>query len=424
MTQLIRVGIVGGSRIPFCRSNTSYTETSNSEMMTTALKGLVDRFELKNKELGEVVLGAVLKRSRDFNMARECTLNAGLSPKTPAHDIQKACGTSLEAAIDISNKIALGQIDCGIAGGVDTSSDVPIELKDGLSHALVAFNSAKSAGDRLKLLGKLSPRLFGINLPAIKEPRTKLSMGEHCELMAQEWKIPRPEQDQLALDSHTNASTAYKDGFFDDLVVPYKGVKKDNNIRGNTAIDKLSKLRAAFEKSEKGTLTAGNSSPLTDGASAVMLCSESYAKENNLEVQAWLTWSQSASVDFEAGDGLLMAPAIAVPQMLERANMKLQDFDFYEIHEAFAAQVLCTLKAWESSEFCQKHLGLNEPLGSIDKSKLNTKGGSIAIGHPFAATGSRIIASLAKMLSDKGSGKGLISICTAGGMGVTAILER
>lgn len=424
MAELKKVAIVGGSRIPFCRSGTSYADYSNKNMMTKALKGLVQKYDLKGKALGEVSLGAVVKHSKDFSLARESTVEAGLAYETPGLDIQRACGTSLEAGIIIANKIALGQIDSGIAGGVDTSSEVPIELKPNLSTTLVKLSRARNLKDRIKTLGHLKPQALGLTIPAVKEPRTGLSMGEHCELMAKDWKIPRADQDELASRSHANAHQAYADGFYDDLVVPYKKVSRDNNVRDKSGLKKMSKLGPAFDRTTgDGTITAANSSPLTDGAATSLLCSQEWADENGLTPMAYLTHSGTAAVDFENEEGLLMAPAYAVPRMLQRAGISLQDFDFYEIHEAFAAQVLCTLRAWEDKKFCQDKLGLDKPLGSIDMDKLNVKGGSIALGHPFAATGARILSTLSKTIKENGGGRGLISICTAGGMGVCAIVE-
>lgn len=394
------------------------------DLMKPAMDALVSELSLESKEVGEVVLGAVNKHAYDFALAREVVMNSKLSPKTPATDIQKACGTSLEAAVIIGNKIAQGQIDCGIAGGIDTNSDVPVEFKKSFSDRLLRLAAARSLPDRLKALKGFNPKELLPKLPAIKEPRTGKSMGESCEDMAKTWNISRERQDELAFKSQQNAANAFKEGWHDDLIVEFKGSKKDGTIR-ETSLEKLAKLKPAFDKSSgKGTLTAGNSSPLTDGASCVFLCSEEYAKKNNLEVMAYLTFAQSAAVNYVDEEGLLMAPAYAVPKLLKQAGITLQDFDFYEIHEAFAAQVLCTLDAWKSEEFCREKLGLDAPLGEIDMSKLNIKGGSLALGHPFAATGSRIIAGLAKLLQEKGSGRGLISICTAGGMGVTAIIER
>jgi acetyl-CoA C-acetyltransferase len=424
MSEVKKVCIIDGSRIPFCRSGSSYMKKSNLDLMSAAMKDLVKKLGLENKTLGEVALGAVSKHAADFNLAREAVIESGLSFNTPAFDIQKACGTSLESAILIGNKIALGQIDCGIAGGTDTNSDVPIEFKKKFSDRLVALNNARTTGQKIKAFKGFSIKELLPQLPAVKEPRTGLSMGQSCELMAQRWNITREEQDQLAYDSHQNAQKAYDEGFFDDLIVEYNGVKKDNIVRANTTLEKMASLRNAFEKSEKGTLSAANSSPLTDGASCVFLCSEEYAKENNLKVKAYLSFAQSAAVNYIDDEGLLMAPAYAVPKLLDQANLTLQDFDFYEIHEAFAAQVLCTMKAWEDETFCKENLGLDKALGSIDRNKLNVKGGSVALGHPFAATGGRIVATLAKMLDEKGSGRGLISVCTAGGMGVTAIIEK
>ena len=424
MSNLKKVAIIGSARIPFCRSGSDYHDVSNKQMAVKAIGGLVAKYDLKGKTLGEVCLGAVTKHAADFSLAREATIEAQLSYETPGLDIQRACGTSLEAAILVGQKIALGQIDSAIAAGVDTSSEVPIELKQNLSSTLVKLSRARSMKERFQTLGDLNPSALGLTIPAVKEPRTGLSMGEHCEIMAKKWQIKREEQDELAIASHEKAHKAYKDGFYDDLVVPYKGVKKDNNVRETTNIEKMAKIKPAFDRtSGGGTLTAGNSSPLTDGAAAVLLGSPEWAEENGLPVLGFLTHSATAAVDFETKEGLLMAPAYAVPKMLQRAGLSLQDFDLYEIHEAFAAQVLCTLKAFESEEFCRENLGLSEPLGSIDKSKLNTKGGSIAIGHPFAATGARILGSLAKSLKEQGGGRGLISICTAGGMGVCAIVE-
>lgn len=420
-----KVCIVDGARIPFCRSGSNYMKKSNKELMTSAISHLVKKLKLEGKELGEVALGAVSKHAADFSLARECTVDGGLSYHTPATDLQKACGTSLEAVITVANKIALGQIESGIAGGVDTNSDIPVEFNKKFSDAMAKVNYSRTTGDKLKALASIRPADLAPVFPAVKEPRTGLSMGESCEVMAKEWKVSREEQDQLALDSHKKAAAAYDEGFFDDLVYEFSGVSKDGIVRGDTTMDKMAKLKPCFDrKSGNGTLTPANSTPLSDGAACVFLCSEEYAKENGLNIKAYFTISQSAAVNYVSEEGLLMAPAYAVPKMLERAGMSLQDFDFYEIHEAFAAQVLCTLKAWESEEFCKSKLGLESALGTIDRSKLNVKGGSLALGHPFAATGARIVATLAKLLDEKGSGKGLISICTAGGMGVTAIIEK
>ncbi len=419
-----KVVIAGGSRIPFCRAGSAYTNATNQEMITTAVKAVVDKFHLQGKTLGDLAVGGVMNHSSDWNLAREVALGSGLALDTPAFGLQRACGTSLEACILMANKIALGQIDSAIAGGFDSMSDVPIAFSPEFSKILVAFSRAKTLGEKLSLLFSFRPHHFKPRFPAVVEPRTGLSMGEHCELMAQEWKLSQKEQDELALQSHANAAKAWSSGFYNDLVVPFQGATKDNNVR-ETSLEKLSKLKPAFERSAKGTLTAGNSSPLTDGASAALLCSEEFARKHNLPIQAYFVESEVAGVDFlQKKEGLLMAPAYAVPKMLARKGIKLQDFDFYEIHEAFAAQVLCTLKAWESDEFCRNRLGLPGKLGSIDRSKLNVVGGSVALGHPFGATGTRLVATLSKLLEKKGSGRGLISVCTGGGMGVTAILER
>lgn len=419
-----KVCIVSGKRIPFARSGSSYLTKTNKDLMTAALKSLVDDLDLQGKEVGEVFLGAVNKHAKDFSLARECTIEAGLSMNTPATDIQKACGTSLEAVMIIAAKIATGQIDSGIAGGCDTNSDIPVVFKSSFAKRMAKMNYSKDTVSKLKALRGFTPGELLPEFPAIKEPRTGLSMGESCELMAKTWNISRLEQDELAYESHQKGAAAYKEGFYDSLICEYAGLKKDNILRDSISKEKLAKIRTAFDKSDKGTLTAGNSTPLTDGASCVFLCSETYAKENNLKVMAHFIMGQSAAVDYIDSEGLLMAPAYAVPKMLDSANLTLQDFDFYEVHEAFAAQVLCTLKAWEDEDFCKNKLGRSQALGPIDRAKLNVKGGSLALGHPFAATGARIVTSLAKMLEEKGSGRGLISICTAGGMGVTAIIER
>ncbi|APW42785.1 acetyl-CoA C-acetyltransferase [Rhodoferax saidenbachensis] len=429
MTTIRRVAILGGNRIPFARSNTVYSQASNQEMLTATLQGLVDRFNLHGLRMGDVVAGAVMKHSRDFNLVRESVLSTTLAPETPAFDIQQACGTGLEAAMLVANKIALGHIECGIAGGVDTTSDAPIAVNEQMRKILLDASRAKTTGQRLAALARFRPgMLFSPALPRNGEPRTGLSMGEHAELMAQEWHISREAQDALALQSHEHLARAYADGFFTDLMTPFKGATQDNNLRTGLTLEKLAALKPVFDKKVapgKGTLTAGNSTPLTDGASAVLLASEEWAAARNLPVLAYLSFSEVAAVDFfDKKEGLLMAPAYAVPRMLARANLTLQDFDFYEIHEAFAAQVLCTLDAWKNPTFCKERLGLDKPLGEIDRTKLNVNGSSLAAGHPFAATGGRIVATLAKLLAQKGSGRGLISICAAGGQGVVAILER
>lgn len=429
MKVIRRVAILGGNRIPFARSNTAYSLASNQDMLTATLQGLVDRFNLHGLRLGDVAAGAVMKHARDFNLVRECVLSTTLSRETPAFDLQQACGTGLEAAMLVANKIALGHIECGIAGGVDTTSDAPIALNEQMRRILLDLSRAKTAAQRLAVAARLRPlMLVKPSLPRNGEPRTGLSMGEHAELMAREWSISREAQDELALKSHENLARAYADGFFTDLMTPFKGLTQDNNLRAELSIDKLRSLKPVFDKKVapgQGTLTAGNSTPLTDGASAVLLASEEWAAARNLPVLAYLTFSEVAAVDFfDKKEGLLMAPAYAVPRMLARANLTLQDFDYYEIHEAFAAQVLCTLDAWQDKAFCKERLGLTKPLGKIDMKKLNVNGSSLAAGHPFAATGGRIVATLAKLLAQKGSGRGLISICAAGGQGVVAILER
>ncbi|WP_218208941.1 acetyl-CoA C-acetyltransferase [Acinetobacter sp. F9] len=419
-----RVAILGGNRIPFARSNGAYFTASNSDMLTAALNGLVERFNLQGQRVGEVVAGAVLKHSRDFNLTRECVLDTALAPETPAYDIQQACGTGLQAAFLVANKIALGQIEVGIAGGVDTTSDAPIAFGDGLRKALLELNIAKTAKDRLKALTKINVKEL-MDAPKNGEPRTGLSMGDHQAITTLEWGISREAQDELAASSHQKMAAAYEEGFFDDLITPFLGLERDNNLRADSSVEKLAKLKPAFGKGDARTMTAGNSTPLTDGASCVLLASEEWAKANGHEVLAYLTFQETAAVDFvEKKEGLLMAPAYAVPRMLERAGLKLQDFDYYEIHEAFASQVLSTLKAWEDPAFCKERLGLDAPLGSIDRAKLNVKGSSLAAGHPFAATGGRIIATAAKLIAQKGSGRVLVSICAAGGQGVTAIIEK
>jgi len=419
-----RVAIVGSKRIPFLRANSNYADASNQDMMTAVLQALVQEQQLEGVHLGDVSLGAVIKHSRDFNLARESVLGSGLAPDTPAFDIQRACGTALEAAILIGNKIALGQIDAGIAGGTDSISDAPIVYRDELRKLLLRSARGRSLGQKLSPWLGLRPGFLKPELPGVVEPRTGLSMGESTELTAKEWGITRAAQDELAVTSHHRAAAAWNDGFYSGLVVPFAGADKDNNIRPDTSVEQLGKLRTVFDRSGNGTMTAGNSTPLTDGSAAVLLASEDWARERNLPILAYLRYGRAAAVDFVNRDGLLMAPAFAVSDMLRDANLGFADFDFFEIHEAFAAQTLATLAAWENAEFCRDRLGRDAPLGSIDRDKLNVKGGSVAIGHPFAATGARILGGLAKILSEKGTGRGLISVCTAGGMGVTAIVER
>jgi acetyl-CoA C-acetyltransferase len=392
-------------------------------MMTATLQALISKYDLKGQTLGDVAIGAVIKHSKDWNLARESVIGSGLSMKTPAFDLQRACGTSIEACIQIANKIALGQIDSGIAGGTDSISDAPIVFRDGLRRILLDVYGARSTLQKILPWLRLRPPHLLPEFPGVNEPRTGLSMGQSMELTAQEMEVPREHQDQLALTSHVKAAKAYDEGFYDDLVVPYKGAEEDNNIRRDTSYEKLAALKPVFAKGEGATLTAGNSTPLTDGSAAVLLASEAWAKQKNVPIIAYITFVNVAAVNFIDSDGLLMAPVFAVSEMLKKANLRLQDFDFYEIHEAFAAQTIATLKAWQSEEFCRARLGRNEPMGPIDLAKLNVKGGSVAIGHPFAATGARVIATIARLLNEKGSGRGLVSVCTAGGMGVTAILE-
>ena len=420
-----RVAVVGGNRIPFARSNTAYTHASNQDMLTAALDGLVRRFGLTGELLGEAVGGAVLKHSRDFNLVRECVLGSGLDPRTPAYDLQQACGTGMQSIVGVANKVALGQIEVGVAGGVDTTSDAPLALSPRLRSALLAASRARTATGRVRALASIRPRDLAPETPRNREARTRLSMGEHAALTAVEWQVGRAEQDELAAASHRNLAAAYDRGFFDDLVTPYLGLERDNTLRPDTSVEKLGTLRTVFGTGATATMTAGNSTPLTDGASVVLLASEEWAAAHDLPVLAYLTWTQTAAVDYvHGGEGLLMAPTYAVSRMLERAGLTLQDFDLYEIHEAFASQVLATLRAWEDPVFCAKRLGRDEPLGAVDRSRLNVNGGSLATGHPFAATGGRVVAQLAKALAERGGGRGLVSVCAAGGQGVVAILER
>lgn len=417
------VYVIGGVRTPFVKSFTTYKDVSTQELMEASLIGLVNKFQLKDKMMGDVALGAVMNSSKEWPLPREAVLSSGLHPYSPAYFVQRACGTGLEAALQIALKIGAGQIEWGMAGGVDSNSDLPLMASDGLKKMFLRLNAAKSLGERLAAVATFRPSFIAPAVPAVVEKRTGLSMGEHCEKMVKEWKISREEQDLLAYQSHIKGAKAYEEGFHSDLVLDYKGIKKDSILRGDTTIEKLKTLRPAFDKTASGTLTAGNSTPLTDGSSVVLLANEDKAKAENLKPLARFVDADAAAVDFAHGDGLLMAPTVAVGRLLQRNNMKLQDFDFYEIHEAFAGQVLCTLKAWESDTYCKKFLS-SSALGPIDREKMNVKGGSVALGHPFAATGGRIVASLAKTLSQSsGKKRGLISICTAGGMGVAAILE-
>ncbi len=421
---LRKIAVIGGSRIPFCRSNSIYSEKTNLDMLAAALQGVVNRFSLDGKQLDEVVAGAVTTQPKDWNLAREALLTTALSPLTPGITLQQACGTSLQSALMIGAKIASGQIECGIAAGTDTTSDPPISFGRKFSQRLVKAGAARSAKQRLRAFKGFRPAELKPLLPANGEPRTGLSMGQHCERMAREWSVSREDQDRLAMESHQKAARAYDEGYFDELVTPWGGVSRDNNIRGDSNMEKLGSLRTVFSRSDDATLTAGNSTPLTDGAAAVLLASEEWAQANDLPIQAYITAGRTSAVDFVNDEGLLMAPTIAVSEMLQRTGLALQDFDFYEIHEAFAAQVLCTLAAWESGDYCKHRLGRDDALGSIDRSRMNVKGSSLAVGHPFAATGARIVGNLAQIIENAGGGRGLISICTAGGMGVAAILEK
>jgi len=418
-----RVAVVGGLRIPFCRAHSIYTDASNQEMMTATLAALVGKYDLKGQTLGDVALGAVMKHSSDWNLARECVIGSGLSLRTPGVDMQRACGTSIEACINIANKIALGQIDAGIGGGTDSISDIPMVYPEGFRSLLLASHRGKTFSQKLLPWFRIRPNHFMPQFPGVTEPRTDLSMGQSMEITAKEFEVAREHQDQLALASHIKAAAAYDAGFYEDLVIPFRGAEEDNNIRRDTTFEKLQKLKPVFDKSETGTITAGNSTPLTDGAAAVLLASEEWARLKNLPIIAYLTHCKVAAVNFVGVEGLLMAPVYAISEMLRDANLRLQDFDFYEIHEAFAAQTVATLMAWQSEQFCRDRLGRNYPMGPIELAKLNVKGGSIAMGHPFAATGARVIATMAKLLHENGGGRGLISVCTAGGMGVTAIME-
>lgn len=419
-----KVAIISGSRTPFVKSMSNYQGASNQDLLSTAFNDLVNKTNLKGKLLGDVIAGTVMNHPFDWNLTREVVLGSDLSPETPGLNIQRACGTGLEAANLVALKIASGQMESGIAGGSDTNSDIPLIGQRKLTHWLIQLQNANSLAAKLKTLATFNPKLLKPLIPAVKEPRTGLSMGEHTEQMVKEWKISREDQDQLAYESHQKAAKAYAEGFHDDLLTEFRSIKKDTITRQETTLDKLAKLKPAFDKSGTGTLTAGNSTPLTDGASVVLLASDDWARENNLEVQAYFIDCEVAAVDFVKGAGLLMAPTVAVSRLLARNNLSLQDFDFYEIHEAFAGQVLCTLKAWEDPAYCKSVLERDHALGVIDRKKMNVKGGSLALGHPFAATGGRIIATAAKILKHHGKGRVLISICTAGGMGVVAIIER
>lgn len=424
MTDTLKpVAIVGGLRIPFCRSNTAYASLSNKKMLSTVLSAMVDRYSLAGERLGEVNAGAVIKHTSDWNLAREAALSTKLSAATPAMTVQQACGTSLQAAMIAAAKIATGQIDSAIAAGTDTVSDVPIVFNRKFSQRLVALGKARDVKAKLGVFKGFGLKELAPVPPSVNEPRTLMSMGQHCELMAKTWAISRQAQDELALQSHINTVAAYNSGFYDDLLVPCEGVLRDNNTRADSSMESLAKLRTAYDKTSQGTLTAGNSTPLTDGAAGVLLCTEEWARERGLPIQAYLTHSATAAVDFVQGAGLLMAPTVAVSDMLKRALLGLDSFDIYEIHEAFAAQVLCTLKAWEDPDYCQRELGRDEPLGTIDRNRMNPVGSSLAVGHPFAATGARILGTLSKQLASKPGSKGLISICTAGGMGLSAILQ-
>ena len=424
-TQMIRpVAIVATSRTPFCRANTAYADLTNMDMLSCAIQGMVEQNQLQGKLIDEVVAGAVTTHSKDFNLAREAILSTDLSPLTPGITLQQACGTSLQAAFGIAAKIATGHIECGIAAGSDTASDAPIVFSRRFTQRLIKLSKAKTFQQKLFLFKGFSPSELAPVAPSITEPRTGLSMGQHCELMAKEWGISREAQDELAQASHNRAEAAYNDCFYDDLLTPCAGVLRDNNLRYDLTAERLERLNPVFDRTETGTLTAGNSTPLTDGAAAILLASEEWAEANNLPVLAKLTYMETAAVDYVGGEGLLMAPTVAVANMLCKAGLSLQSFSHYEIHEAFAAQVLCTLKAWESEDYCRDRLGMEQALGSIDRSRLNQVGSSLALGHPFAATGARIVGTLAKQLHDAGKGRGLISICTAGGMGVAAILEK
>ena len=415
--------IVGGNRIPFARSNGPYAQASNQDMLTATLDGLVARFGLQGERIGEVVAGAVLKHPKDFNLTRECVLGSALSPETPAYDLQQACDTGIQSAVAVANKIALGQIEAGIAAGTDTTSDAPIAVNEDLRQLLLELNRTKSVQGRLKLVTRLRPGQLVPEIPRNAEPRTGLSMGEHSARTNADWGVTREDQDALAAASHQHLAAAYERGFFDDLVTPYLGLERDQNLRPDSSVEKLAKLGTVF--GEDSTMTAGNSTPLTDGAALVLLASEDWASERRLPALARFVDAETAAVDYVHGDeGLLMAPRYAVPRLLERNGLTLQDFDFYEIHEAFAAQVLASLKAWEDPAYCKGRLILDAPLGTVDRRKINVNGSSLATGHPFAATGGRIVATLAKLLAEKGSGRGLISICAAGGQGVTAVLSR
>ncbi|WP_141280769.1 acetyl-CoA C-acetyltransferase [Pseudonocardia hydrocarbonoxydans] len=429
MTRSARqAAVIGGNRIPFARANGAYAQATNLDMLTATLDGLAARFGLAGERIGEVAGGAVLKHSRDRDLTRESVLGSRLSPATPAYDVQQACGTGLETAVLVANKIALGQIESGIAAGVDTASDAPVALNDDLRRVLMRLNGARSLGERLRAIAGIRPGQVVPEIPRNAEPRTGLSMGEHAALTALEWHVGREAQDELAAASHRNLAAAYERGFFDDLVTPFLGLTRDQNLRADSTAEKLARLKPVFGGPD-GTMTAGNSTPLTDGASAVLLGSDEWAAEHRLPVLAHVVDAETAAVDFvHGGDGLLTAPVHAVPRLLERNGLTLQDFDFYEIHEAFASTVLATLAAWEDPAFAKERLGLDAPLGAIDRSRLNVAGSSLATGHPFAATGGRIVATLAKLLHEKGRdtgnrGRGLISLCAAGGQGVVAILE-
>jgi acetyl-CoA acetyltransferase family protein len=410
-----RVAVIGGTRTPFAKAGTAFKRHSALDLAVHAVNGLMEKQELDPQAVDELVFGILLVDPRIPHLAREVVLASRLPAKVRALTITDNCITSLSGAALIADSILAGRAEVGIAGGVESLSNMPLLFNRRASRIFLDGASAKSLSQKMKLYLKLRPRDLTPKLPGIREPSTGLSMGEHCELMVKEWQIPRREQDQIAYRSHMNAHAATQDGRLRAEIHPLDGVDHDLLVRPATSIERLAKLAPVFDLSPAGTITAGNSSPLTDGATSVLLMSEARARREGRQPLAFIKAFEIASIDPE--DGLLMGPGLAVPRVLRKAGLRLSDIDIVEMHEAFGGQIACNLRAWQQ--------GWKEPaIGTVDLDKLNPLGSSIAVGHPFGATGARIITTLANEMKRRDARYGLISICGAGATAGAMILER
>ena len=419
-----RVAIVDGCRTPFAKAGTAFREISAVELGKVSVRELISRADLDVNEIDHVVYGTVIQSVQEPNIAREVTLGSGIPATVPSFTVGRACASSNQAITSAAEQIALGMADVVIAGGAESLTDVPILFSDEMRDALVAASKARSLGDRLKAFASVRPRHLAPITPAIAEPTTGLTMGQSAEKMAQENGISREEQDRWALRSHQLAWAATEDGRLTREIAPVYvdgvPVTRDNGIRGDTSLEKLAQLKPAFDR-QYGTVTAGNASPLTDGASAVLLMSEEKARELGYEPLGYIRGYAYAAL--APADQLLQGPVFAVPVALERAGVTMGDIDLMDMHEAFAAQVLSNMQWMQSKKIAEERLGLSAPIGLPDEDRINVMGGSIAIGHPFGATGGRITVTLLNELRRRGQSLGLITVCAAGAMGFAMVVE-